>query len=264
MPVMNDRRTAVITGASSGIGKACAEAFAREGLHVVLAARRADLLDQVAAGIVAAGGAATALPCDVTDAAQVNRVLATALTVTGRLDVMVCNAGLGYNGRLDETDADSMRRLMEINYFGTFHAARAAVRHFRAAGHGHLFIVSSIVGRRGIPRGGAYAATKFAQAGLGESVRAELRGTGIHVTLVYPVSTDTGFRGALSREWGLDVAGAGPQQSADHVARRMVQALRRPRADVYPMRLSRLIPAASALWPGVADWVSTRFARKPK
>lgn len=261
---MNDRRTAVITGASSGIGKACAEAFAREGLHVVLAARRPDLLDTVAAGIVAAGGAATAVPCDVTDPAQVDHVVSSALAVTGRLDVMVCNAGLGYNGRLDETDADAMRRLMEVNYFGTFHAARAAVRHFREVGRGHLFIVSSIVGRRGIPRGGAYAATKFAQAGLGESVRAELAGTGIHVTLVYPVSTDTPFREALSREWGMNVAGAGPKQSAEHVARRMVQALRRPRADVYPLRASRLIPAAAALLPGLADWVSTRFTRTPK
>lgn len=264
MPKMNDRRTAVITGASSGIGKACAEAFAREGVHVVLAARRAELLGEVVAGIVAAGGSATAVPCDVTDTAQVDHVVSTAIAVTGRLDVMVCNAGLGYNGRLDETDVDAMRRLMEVNYFGTFHAARAAVRHFHATRRGHLFIVSSIVGRRGIPRGGAYAATKFAQVGLGESVRAELAGTGIHVTLVYPVSTDTGFRGALSREWGVDVAGAGPQQSAEHVAQRMVQALRHPRADVYPMRLTRLIPAASALLPGLVDRLSTRFTRKPR
>lgn len=263
MPGMSDRRTAVITGASSGIGKACAQAFAREGLHVVLAARRADLLDRLAAEIIAAGGAATVVPCDVTDASRVQHVVATALAITGRLDVMVCNAGLGYNGRLDETEADAMRRLMEINYFGTFHAARAAVRHFRSTGHGHLFIMSSIVGRKGMPRMGAYAATKFAQAGLGESVRAELAGTGIHVTMVYPISTETEFRSALAREWGLDVSGVGPRQSPEHVASTMVRALRRPRADIYPMRVSRLVPVAAALWPGLVDWVSTRFTRKP-
>ena len=264
MPGMGDRRTVVITGASSGIGEACARAFSREGLHVVVAARRVDRLDRVAAGIVASGGAATAVACDVTDAAQVDRVVGTAIDVTGRLDVMVCNAGLGYNGRLDETDAETMRRLMEVNYFGTFHAARAAVRHFRTTGSGHLFIVSSIVGRKGVPRMGAYAATKFAQVGLGESVRAELAGTGIHVTLVYPISTETEFRGAMAREWGQDVSGAGPRQSPDAVAAAMLHALRRPRADVYPMRVSRLVPAASALLPGLADWVSTRFARTPK
>jgi len=261
---MSDRRTAVITGASSGIGEACALAFAREGLHVVLAARRTVELDRVQAAIAAAGGTATAVTCDVTDAAQVEALAAAAIKATGRLDVMVCNAGLGYNGRLDETDAETMRRVMEVNFFGTFHAARTAVRHFRSVGSGHLFIMSSIVGRKGVPRMSAYAATKFAQVGLGESVRAELVGTAIHVTLVYPISTETGFRAAMVREWGQDVAGRGPRQSAEHVAATMVRALRRPRADIYPSSLTRLIPAAGALLPGLADWVSTRFGRTPR
>ena len=261
---MTDRRTAVITGASSGIGEACARAFAREGLHVVLAARRLDQLERVAAAITAAGGAATTVACDVTDPVQVQHVVAVALETTGRLDVMVCNAGLGFNGRLEETGTETMRRLMEVNYFGTFHAAKAAVTHFRTAGRGHLFIMSSIVGRKGVPRMSAYAASKFAQVGLGESVRAELAGTGIHVTMVYPISTETEFRSAMVREWGLDVAGVGPRQSPDHVADAMVRALRRPRADIYPMRLTRVIPAASALLPGLADWVSARFTRKPR
>jgi short-subunit dehydrogenase len=261
---MGETRTAVITGASSGLGEACARAFAREGLHVVLTARRLDQLERVAADITKAGGMATVVACDVTDPLQVQHAVAEALARTGRLDVMVCNAGLGYNGRLDETSAETMRRLMEVNYFGTFHAAKAAVAHFRTAGRGHLFIMSSIVGRKGVPRMGAYAASKFAQVGLGESVRAELAGTDIHVTMVYPVSTETDFRKVMVREWGLDVAGAGPRQSPDHVAGAMVRALRRPRPDIYPLRLSRVIPAAAALLPGLADWVSTRFARRPK
>jgi short-subunit dehydrogenase len=157
-----------------------------------------------------------------------------------------------------------MRRLLEVNYFGTFHAARAAVTHFRRVGRGHLFIVSSIVGRKGVPRMGAYAATKFAQAGLGESVRAELAGTGIHVTMVYPISTETEFRRAMAREWGQEVAGTGPRQTPDRVAASMVKALRRPRADVYPFRGSRLVAVASALVPGLADRISARFSRKPR
>jgi short-subunit dehydrogenase len=230
----------------------------------VLAARRTDRLSAVAAAIAADGGRATPVTCDVTDARQVDALVTTALSATGRLDVMVCNAGLGYNGRLDETSAEDMRRLMDVNYFGTFHAARAAVAQFRQAGRGHLFIVSSIVGRRGVPRMSAYAATKFAQAGLGESVRAELAGSGIHVTMVYPISTETEFRGAMAREWGQEVAGAGPRQTPGHVAAAMVKALRRPRADVYPLTGSRLIAAASALVPGLADRVSARFSRKPR
>lgn len=261
---MADQRTAVITGASSGIGAAVARAFADEGLHVVLAARRLELLQGVAAEIAAAGGRATAVRCDVTVPADVEALVASAVATTGRLDVMVCNAGLGYNGRLDETTADDMRRLMEVNFFGTFHAARAAVLHFRAVGRGHLFLVSSIVGRKGVPRMSAYAATKFAQAGLGESVRAELAGTGIHVTMVYPISTETNFRTAMRDTWGQDVAGAGPRQSPEHVAACLVQALRRPRADVYPYRISRLAAVGAALVPGLADRVAARFSRTRK
>ena len=261
---MADRPTAIVTGASSGIGEACARAFAREGLHVVLAARRVDALERVASAITADQGHASVAPCDVTDEAQVQSLVADTIARTGRLDVMVCNAGLGYNARLDETDPAAMRHLMEVNFFGTFHAARAAIRHFRAQGRGHLFIVSSIVGRKGVPRMAAYAATKFAQAGLGESVRAELAGTGIHVTLVYPISTETGFRQAMATTWGQDVEGRGPRQSPDDVAASMVRALRRPRADVYPYRLARWVAAASALAPGLADRISLRFARTPR
>jgi short-subunit dehydrogenase len=261
---MAARRTAVITGASSGIGEACARAFAREGLHVVLGARRADRLAAVAEAIVAAGGAATPLACDVTDPAQVDALVAGALDATGRFDVMVCNAGIGYNGRLDETSLETMRQVMEVNYFGTFHAARAAVRHFRGVRTGHLFIVSSIVGRKGMPRMGAYAASKFAQVGLGEAVRAELAGTGAHCTLVYPISTETEFRSAMQRDWGVEVSGTGPRQQPEQVAEAMVRALRRPRADVYPFRGSRLVAVAAALAPGLVDRMSTRFSRKAK
>jgi short-subunit dehydrogenase len=256
-------KTAVITGASAGIGAACARAFAREGLHVVLVARRADRLDEVVKEIRAAGGHASAMVADVTAEADMARVVADTITAQGGLDVMVCNAGVGFNGLLEETPTDVMRRLMEVNFFGTFHAARAAVRHFRATGHGHLFIVSSIVGRRGIPRGSAYAATKFAQVGLGEAVRAELAGTDIRVTIVHPVSTDTEFRQAMAREFGQDVRGAGPRQTPESVARAMVRSLRRPRPDIYPLAGSRLVGVLSVLVPGLADRITARFARRP-
>lgn len=257
-------KTAVITGASAGIGAACARAFAREGLHVVLAARRRHRLEMLAHEIGTSGGSASVATADVASEADMEHLVDSTVAGHGRLDVMVCNAGIGYNGRLEDTPTDVMRRLMDVNFFGTFYATRAAVRAFRAAGRGHLFIVSSIVGRRGLPRGGAYAATKFAQVGLGESVRAELAGTSIHVTLVHPVSTDTEFRDATSRNFGMEVSGAGPRQPPEAVARAMVRSLRRPRADVYPFRGSRVVAVMSALAPGLADRVAARFARTPR
>ena len=256
-------KTAVITGASAGIGAACARAFAREGVHVVLAARRLDRLEALAAEITEAGGCASAVEADVTIQDDMTRLVSQTIARHGSLDVMVCNAGVGFNARLDETPTDVMRRLMEVNFFGTFFAAREAVRHFRRTGTGHLFIVSSIVGRRGLPRGGAYAATKFAQVGLGESARAELAGTNVHVTLVHPISTDTEFREAMARDFGQEVTGSGPRQSPDAVARAMTRCLRRPRADIYPFTGSRLVAVVSALLPGLTDRITARFARTP-
>ena len=231
----------------------------------MLAARRRDQLDRVAAAIVAAGGAATAvrLRRDRPGAGRHGR--REALAATGRLDVMVCNAGLGYNGRLDETDAETMRQLMEVNYFGTFHAARAAVRHFRGAGRGHLFIMSSIVGRKGVPRMGAYAATKFAQVGLGESVRAELAGTGIHVhdgLSDQHRDRSSAARWCASGAWMSQAAVRGSRPSRSPRPWSGLAPAARRHLSVARCRASS--PAASALLPGLADWVSTRFTRKPK
>ena len=118
---------------------------------------------------------------------------------------MICNAGFGIAGAIDEIAPDQMQRLMDVNYIGTYHATRAALPLFRRQGPGHLIIVSSIVGKRGVPYMGAYSATKFAQVGLAECLRAELAGTGIHVSVVYPVSTETEFFDVMSRETGTAV-----------------------------------------------------------
>ena len=227
----------------------------------MLAARRLERLEALADEIIEAGGHASAVEADVTVEDDMMQLVSETVARHGRLDVMVCNAGVGFNARLDETPTDVMRRLMEVNFFGTVFAAREAVRHFRRTGTGHLFIVSSIVGRRGIPRGGAYAATKFAQVGLGEAARAELAGTDVHVTLVHPISTDTEFREAMARDFGQEVKGSGPRQSPDAVARAMTRCLRRPRADIYPFTGSRLVAVVSALLPGLTDRIAARFAR---
>ena len=106
-----------------------------------------------------------------------------------------------------------MRKLLDVNYLGTYHAARAALPVFRRQGRGHLVIVSSIVGKRGVPYMGAYSATKFAQVGLAESLRAELVGTDIHVTVVFPVSTETEFFDVMSRETGARRASDPPARA---------------------------------------------------
>ena len=127
-----------------------------------------------------------------------------------------------------------MARLMDLNFMGTFLVARAALPHLKRQPEAHLQIMSSIVGQRGLAYGGAYSATKFAQVGLAESLRAELLGTNVHVSVICPVSTETEFRDAMAREQGFAVSGHGPRQSADFVARAMVRCLRRPKRRGLP------------------------------
>lgn len=251
-------RVAAITGASSGIGLACAKHLAREGVAVALGARRVSLLDATAAEIRAAGGRAAIARTDVTREPDVSALVDMAVREFGRLDVMICNAGFGYYAPIDETPADVMRRMMDVNYMGTFYGAAAALPVFRRQGTGHLIFISSIVGRRGIPAMGGYTATKAAQAGLAESLRAEFFGTPIHVSCVYPVSTPTEFIEAMARDYGHRISGLGPKQTADEVADAIVACVRRPRPEVYPHRIARGLAILNALAPAFTD----RFVRK--
>lgn len=255
-------RIAVITGASSGIGLACGQHFAREGISVVLAARRADRLERAVATIRAAGGKAEGVTADVTSESDMHRLVARAQEAFGGLDIMVCNAGFGYYGTVEDTPLDVMQRMMDVNFMGTFLGARAAIPVFRRQRHGHLLIVSSIVGRRGIALMGGYSATKAAQAAFAESLRGEFNGTGIHVSIVFPVSTETEFRHAMERDYGQAVAGLGPKQSADDVARAMVRCVARPRAEVYPYAASRALTILNATAPKLTDRLVRKYARR--
>jgi short-subunit dehydrogenase len=255
-------RVAAITGASSGIGLACAKQLAREGVSVVLGARRGDRLDTAVAEIEAAGGRAAAIEMDVTREADNARLVADAQGRFGRLDIMICNAGFGYYGRLEDTPADVMRRMMDVNYVGSFLGARAVLPVFRAQQSGHLIFVSSIVGRRGIPFMGGYSATKAAQIGLAESLRSEFAGTAIHVSCVYPISTRTEFHDAMARDYGHSVAGLGPKQSVEDVARAMIDCVRHPRPEVYPHRKSRALAVLNIVAPAFTDRLVRKYGRR--
>jgi short-subunit dehydrogenase len=257
-------RVVAITGASAGIGRATALRLARDGAAIAICARRADRLDAVAAEIVAAGGQALPIVADVTREADMEMLVARAIERFGRLDVMMCNAGFGIAGAIDEVAPDQMHKLMAINYDGTYLATRAALPVFRRQRAGHIIIVSSIVGKRGVPYMGAYAATKFAQVGLAECLRAELLGSGIHVSVVFPVSTETEFFDVMSTETGAPIARAfGPRQSADVVANAIARAIDRPVPEVYPHAMSRALVVLNAIAPGLCDRVVKRFGRRP-
>lgn len=255
-------KVAAITGASAGIGLAVAEHLSREGVAVALGARRADRLEDAVAAIRAAGGRAEGVTMDVTSEADVGRLVARARDAFGRLDIMVCNAGFGYYGTVEETPVEIMRRMMDVNFIGTFIGARAAIPVFRQQGDGHLILVSSIAGRRGIPLMGGYSATKAAQAGFAEALRSEFFGSDIHVSSVFPVSTITDFHRVMETDFGYRVSNLGPRQSVDHVAAAIVDCVRRPRPEVFPHRLSRALAALSAIAPRFTDGMVRKYARR--
>jgi short-subunit dehydrogenase len=259
---MHSNRIVAITGASAGIGRATALRLARDGASVAVCARRGDRLETLAADIAAAGGAALTMTADVTQEADMQQFVARIVERFGRLDVMMCNAGFGIAGTIDEIPAAQMQRLMDVNYLGTYHAARAAMPVFRRQASGHLIVISSIVGRRGVPYMGAYSATKFAQVGLAECLRSELAGTRIHVSVVYPVSTPTEFNEVMARESGATSSAKGPRQRVEHVADAIARAIEHPVAEVYPYWQSRGLVWLNAFAPGICDRVVQKFGRQ--
>jgi NAD(P)-dependent dehydrogenase (short-subunit alcohol dehydrogenase family) len=255
-------RVAAITGGSAGIGLACAERFSEAGMRVALLARRADRLREACDRIARRGGEAVAVTGDVTSERDVAALVDRSLAAFGRLDVLLCNAGVGYHGALEDSGTDIASRLLAVNVLGTFSAIRAALPVFQRAGRGHVVIVSSIAGRRGIGYMSAYSATKFAQVGLAEALRVELAGSGIDVSLVYPVSTETEFLDAMRRDYGIGIEGKGPRQSAAAVADAVHDCLLSRAVEVYPYRRARWLAIASIVAPGLADRLVRKYGRK--
>lgn len=250
-----------ITGASAGIGRATARLLASQGACVIASARRIDRLDELAREYAAGPGRIVPHQGDVSREADVRALVARAIEAGGRLDVMICNAGIGYHGTLDETTPEHMRRVVDVNLMGTLYAAHAALEVMRRQGHGHIIAVSSIVGRRGIGGSSVYAATKAAQIAFIESLRAEFVGTRFHASVVLPVSTTTEFHAAIARDFGHHVSGKGPRQSAEHVAEAIVACVRSPRAEVYTHATARWLAVLSVLAPAQADKLVRRFGR---
>jgi short-subunit dehydrogenase len=134
---------------------------------------------------------------------------------------------------------------------------------FRRQDRGHVIVISSIVGKRGVPYMGAYAATKFAQVGLAECLRAELNGSNLHVSVVFPISTETEFFEVMTRESGAITRALGPRQPAAAVADAIARAIERPVPEVYPLRKARGLALLNAIAPGLCDRVVQKWGRKP-
>lgn len=263
-PIPAGPKVALITGASAGIGQATAVALARRGYAVTLAARRADRLEQVAQACRAAGGEALVVPTDVTSRQQVEDAVARAVERFGRLDVMVNNAGAGLPGAVLDLDERELRGLFDLNFFGVWYGTVAAGRIMAVQGHGHIFNVSSVIGKRGTPLHGAYCATKFAVCGLTESARVELRPAGVLVTLVCPALTETEFfsGGAMSRRSGRAFRRFSRMMPPEAVGAAIARSVGRRRPQLVFTLGGKLLALIAALSPRTADAMMELYRRQ--
>jgi len=255
-------RVAIITGASSGIGRELALAFAREGTRLVLAARREEKLREVAKAVSAMEGEALVVPTDVGVQAQVEHMIEATMSRFGRIDILVNNAGYGLFASVEDTTTDDVRRIMEVNFMGAFYGIKAVLPIMRQQGWGHIINVSSVVGKRALPYSSAYCATKSAMIALSESLRVEVAGTGIDLSVVCPAGTATEFFDVAENKFDRRVGPAGLVQSAAQVAQRIVTIARNPRPEVMAYKPARLLVILNAIAPSVIDWGMGKFVTR--
>ena len=244
----------VITGASTGIGRATALEFARLQAAVVVISRREPVLQRLVQQCERMGGRALAIAADVTDEELIKAAARKAVEVFGRIDVWVNNAAVTLFGRLEDLPLDAYRRVIDVNLFGYIHGARAVLPHFRDQGYGTLINISSVAGKIGQPYTSAYTASKFAIVGLSESLRMELRDApDIHVCTLLPASIDTPLFQHGANFSGRGVKPMQPVYSAEQVADAIVAAVRHPQREITVGNAGRLGLLAHAIAPGLVE-----------
>jgi NAD(P)-dependent dehydrogenase (short-subunit alcohol dehydrogenase family) len=260
-------KVALVTGGSSGLGRAIAEAFAAAGAKVVIAGLEADAVEKTSAELGADGSDVLGIPADVTRQEDVDRLFAGTLERFGRLDALVNCAGRSMRGKLVDTTPEQFRELMELNLLGTVRCTRAAVPHLLKR-RGHVVNIGSLAAKSAARWVGAYPATKHAVAGYSQQLRLELGPEGLHVLLVcpgpiarkdarlYPLEglEDLPER-ARAPGAGVKIKGIPPEK----LARAILRACERRRPELVVPAKARLLFAVSQLCPGLGDWIVRRM-----
>ncbi len=253
-----DGRRVLITGASSGIGRATAREFVHRGAKVIAVARNAERLDSLASEL---GGPPKLAPlvADVTDPDAMDAMARRVLDDGGAPDIIVANAGIGMDARFVETDDDAYRRVLEVNVLGLVRSVRPFVAAMVERGSGRILLISSIVGKRGIPHYAAYSASKFAVHGLAEALRVELLGTGVTIGVICPASTETEFHDRKIRSGPPQKSSRVAKHSAESVARAIVRMATSKRREKVLSTEGKLLTWANFFVPGLLDRVLARM-----
>src|SRR5881296_1658162 len=229
-----DGKTAIITGASSGIGGAAARELAKGRANLVLASRNRAKLDALAADLASLPARCLVVPTDVTDRFAVEALVRRTAEEFGAIDILVNNAGSGLFAPVADGSIENMHRLFNVNFWGAVHCIQAAVPYMQTQRRGHIVNVSSVAGRIAPPYMGVYSATKFALTAISDALRNEVAGYGIGVSSVFPGLTQTSFTENMLQEVEApSVPPFAPWVDARTVAGRIVQAVRWGLRDVY-------------------------------
>jgi short-subunit dehydrogenase len=244
-------RVAVITGASSGIGRALAVALAARGARVGVTARRADRLDELTREVRAAGGTIEAAACDITDRAATLAAVRGLADRLGPVDLMIANAGLGQTAGADPMNVPVFEQMVKVNVLGVAYSFEAVMESMLARRSGHLVAISSLAAYKGLPNSAGYCATKAAVNTYCEGLRIELHGRGVAVTCVCPGFVRTEMTAGKTHPMPLVMG-------ADRAAARILGALaRRPKVYNFPRRMAFLMKLTRWL----PDWFVARNAR---
>lgn len=256
-------KTVVITGASSGVGRAAAEAFAKEGCNLVLAARGKEALEEIAFICRNLGAITLSVPTDVSDSEQVQKLTEEALSLNGKIEVWVNNAGVMASGKFEDIPVEIMEQLIKTNLLGYLYGARAVFPIFKKQKRGVLINNISIGGFIPAPYSAAYTASKFGIRGLAEGLQAEVaHESDIHVCSLYPGLQKSTGNMHSSKYSGLDFKVPPFASDPKVLAESMVETAKNPRREVYPNLTSWPLVKVYRMFPRLIGSTTTAVMRK--
>jgi short-subunit dehydrogenase len=251
---------AIITGASSGIGEAAARALSGNGYRVVLAARRKERLISLASKIQEGGGEALAIPTDLRQLDQIQRLVESTLQAYNRIDILVNSAGYGKLVWLDEQTQTDIQDQLQVNLTGAIQITREILPWMIAQDGGHIIHIASVASWVGLPTYSIYAATKFGLRGFLESLRREMRGTGITVSGIFPGAVDTEFDQHTGIHWKTTrVTPNWLLLTSDDVAQQILKVIKKKKNNTVIPGIMRLAVWANANFPGTVSWLLAKF-----